>query len=82
MPGMSTGGMQMPMQSMGGMPMPTAAAQAPAAPMQGMSMGGYAAPAPAPVPAAGAIYYCPMHPNVVSSTPATCPVCRMALQKK
>ncbi len=75
MPGMSTGEMQMPMQRMGGMPIPTAAVQAPAAPMPGTNMGGYAAPA-------AATYYCPMHPNVVSSTPATCPVCRMALQKK
>jgi hypothetical protein len=70
---------------MGGMPMPAATVQAPAAAMQGMNMGGSATPAPAAAPAAaaaGTTYSCPMHPNVVSATPATCPLCRMALQKK
>lgn len=64
--------------AMGGMAMP--ATQAPMTGMQGMNMGGYAAPAPA-APAAGGQYHCAMHPNVVSATPGTCPICHMALTK-
>jgi Cu+-exporting ATPase len=67
---------------MGNMAMP--AAQAPARSMQGMDMAGYAAPAAQPATAnpAGSQYYCPMHPNVVSAGPATCPYCLMALKKR
>jgi Heavy metal binding domain len=60
--------------------------------MEGMSMGGGsasgrnggAAPTAAtqPTTAASAKYYCPMHPNVMSTFPATCPYCQMALVKK
>jgi len=31
---------------------------------------------------AGVLYTCPMHPEVVSSTPGNCPKCGMALVKK
>jgi hypothetical protein len=27
-------------------------------------------------------YHCPMHPNVMSTFPATCPYCRMALVRR
>jgi hypothetical protein len=64
----STGGMQMT-----AMPMPTSDAQ-------GSMAGVHAQPAPA-APAAQQ-YHCPMHPNVVSSGPAICPYCRMALQPR
>ena len=58
--------------------------------MPAMNMAGYApqtapgyAPAAAPQPAAaGAQYTCPMHPSVVSATPASCPYCHMALQRR
>jgi hypothetical protein len=63
--------------------------------MSGMSMPGMNMGAPAPAPgyaptaypqaasrpaSAGTQYTCPMHPLVVSATPASCPYCRMALQ--
>ena len=81
---------------MGGMTMPMPAAQAAAAPMQGMNMG---AEAPAVAPAApmtgmnlgaaaqpsgvaAANYSCPMHPSVVSGGPASCPYCGMALKRR
>ena len=83
---------QAPVASMQGMNM---GAVAPAAPIQRMDMGA-TAPAPAAAPMQGmnlgaaarssrtaaASYTCPMHPNVVSAGPATCPYCRMALKKK
>ena len=62
--------------------------------MPGMNMNGNAAPAPAspaPSPAApaataptsaNAAYYCPMHPGVMSTFPATCPYCQMALKRR
>ena len=34
---------------------------------------------PAPAAPAGALYTCPMHPEIVSSTPGSCPKCGMAL---
>lgn len=79
MAGMNMGGMQMP------------AMQMPAGSMQGMNMGGYAYPqapiaaaptAAAPAAANGARYTCSMHPNVVSTTPGSCPICGMALTRK
>src|SRR5271165_282844 len=86
MSGMSMGGMGMPMMNMqspnmAGMQMPAVGM------MQGMIMGGYTAPAPAAAvapsaSAAGTQYYCPMHPNVVSSVPGTCPYCHMPLQPR
>jgi hypothetical protein len=33
-------------------------------------------------PAARAVYICPMHPEVVSDKPGTCPKCKMDLVKK
>ena len=98
MGGMQMATAQAPAASMQGMNMGASApSAAPAAPMQGMDMGA-AAPAPAPPAApmqgmnlgaaaqpsgaAAASYTCPMHPNVVSAGPATCPYCRMALKKK
>jgi hypothetical protein len=75
----------MPMMSMQGMNI--GAMQTPAASVPGMNMGSYYAPAPtAPVaptaPAVASQYFCPMHPNVVSSGPATCPYCQMALRAR
>ncbi len=43
----------------------------------------YLAPQPAPAPppaAAGAIYTCPMHPEVRQVGPGACPICGMALE--
>jgi len=42
----------------------------------------YLGPAPAPAPAApaGAIYTCPMHPEIRQSGPGACPICGMALE--
>ena len=37
-------------------------------------------PAAAPVAVAGTVYTCPMHPEVRSPTPGTCPKCGMALE--
>ena len=36
--------------------------------------------APAPAPAAGAVYTCPMHPEVRQDHPGDCPKCGMALE--
>jgi hypothetical protein len=83
--GMSMSGMPMSGSNMAGMSMaaPAAPAPAPAADMSGMNMGATAAPAPAGnVAASAARYTCPMHPNVVSSGPARCPYCSMALVRK
>ena len=33
-------------------------------------------------PAAATVYTCPMHPDVMSDKPGTCPKCGMALVKK
>jgi hypothetical protein len=87
-------GMMMGGMAMGSMPM--SAAQAPLTSMPGMNMNGYAAPAAAPAPAApvpsaaalatpqpaALAYYCPMHPGVMSTFPANCPYCNMALKKR
>jgi Cu+-exporting ATPase len=41
----------------------------------------YLAPAPAAEPApAGAVYTCPMHPEIVRDAPGSCPICGMALE--
>lgn len=37
---------------------------------------------PSTAPTAGAVYTCPMHADVTSATPGTCPVCGMALVPK
>lgn len=57
--------------------------------MQGMNMNGTvsaqniaSAPAAGAGPARGAAYFCPMHPNVMSTSPATCPYCQMALRRR
>ena len=79
---MAMGGMNMAapapasQDGMAGMNM-AAPAAAPQNGMAGMNMG-----APAPAATAGSPYYCPMHPTVVSSGPATCPYCQMALKKR
>ncbi|SHK48129.1 Cu+-exporting ATPase [Roseomonas rosea] len=36
--------------------------------------------APAPVPRKGAIYTCPMHPEIRQEGPGSCPICGMALE--
>src|SRR5690349_11335017 len=36
--------------------------------------------APAPAAAAGAIYTCPMHPEIRQAGPGSCPICGMALE--
>jgi Cu+-exporting ATPase len=36
--------------------------------------------APEPVPAKGAIYTCPMHPQIRQKGPGACPICGMALE--
>jgi Cu+-exporting ATPase len=41
-----------------------------------------AAPATKPAPASGAVYTCPMHPEVISDRPGSCPICGMALEPK
>jgi Cu+-exporting ATPase len=38
------------------------------------------AEAPAPVPRKGAIYTCPMHPEIRQEGPGNCPICGMALE--
>jgi Cu+-exporting ATPase len=44
---------------------------------------GHAAPVPAPAAAVeGAIYTCPMHPEIEQDHPGTCPKCGMALEPK
>jgi P-type Cu+ transporter len=40
------------------------------------------APEPAPAPAGPVEYVCPMHPEVVSAQPASCPKCGMALEPR
>src|SRR3954454_5807019 len=52
---------------------PEAYLQKATAPLPAMS----APPAPAPV---GAVYTCPMHPEVVRDRPGSCPICGMALE--
>jgi Cu+-exporting ATPase len=37
-------------------------------------------PAPAAAPAEGAIYTCPMHPEIRRTSPGSCPICGMALE--
>ncbi|MHB0670070.1 heavy metal translocating P-type ATPase [Roseomonas mucosa] len=39
-----------------------------------------AAAAPAPAPRKGAIYTCPMHPEIRQEGPGNCPICGMALE--
>jgi Cu+-exporting ATPase len=39
-------------------------------------------PAPAPAPVKGAVYVCPMDPDVVSDRPGPCPKCGMALEPR
>lgn len=41
-----------------------------------------AAPAATDAAAGGAVWTCPMHPEVVQDNPGTCPSCAMALVKK
>ncbi|ONH84218.1 copper-translocating P-type ATPase [Roseomonas mucosa] len=39
-----------------------------------------AAAAPAPAPRKGAVYTCPMHPEIRQEGPGSCPICGMALE--
>jgi Cu+-exporting ATPase len=39
-------------------------------------------PSPPSAPPAGAIYTCPMHPEIERSQPGTCPICGMALEPR
>jgi Cu+-exporting ATPase len=58
-----------------------APAQAAAAPEPAKAIHGRApAHAPAAAPPAGAIYTCPMHPQIRQPGPGTCPICGMALE--
>ena len=41
-----------------------------------------AMPVPEKPPDAGAIYTCPMHPEVVKNGPGSCPICGMALEPR
>jgi Cu+-exporting ATPase len=41
-----------------------------------------AMPAPEPAPAAGLVYTCPMHPEIVKNGPGSCPLCGMALEPR
>lgn len=58
-----------------------AAAQAPRPPSEAQMSGGAPAPAPADIPLTPqpAGFACPMHPDIRSKVPGTCPVCGMAL---
>ena len=67
-------------RNMGGMAMP-AATPASTAPAPAAAAPIAAAPAP-PGAARAGVYTCPMHPNVVSGVPGSCPVCRMALVRR
>ncbi len=72
MQGMNMQGMNMQDMNMSDMNMNGAAAS------QGMA----STPSAGAVPPRGASYFCPMHPNVMSTFPATCPYCQMALQRR
>ena len=62
-------------------PLPVSVAEA--AKAQGGAPGGATHTGPAASPSsAAAVYTCPMHPEVTSDTPGTCPKCGMALVKK
>ena len=54
-------------------------AHAPAAHAHGHAHHASAAPSPKPAPP-GAIYTCPMHPEVRQDNPGSCPICGMALE--
>jgi hypothetical protein len=47
----------------------------------GATAAGLAAP-PASAATAGSQYYGPIHPSVMSTFPANCPYCQMALKRK
>lgn len=71
----------------GHMPMPGEAPAATPPPKAGASPGGHeghnpGGAVPAATSSAGDSYSCPMHPNVKSDKPGTCPVCGMTLVKK
>ncbi len=55
------------------------AAKAPAACAHGHAHHAGAAPSPKPAPP-GAIYTCPMHPEIRQDHPGSCPICGMALE--
>jgi Cu+-exporting ATPase len=38
--------------------------------------------APTPPVAPGAVYTCPMHPEIVRDAPGSCPICGMALEPR
>src|SRR6516162_6637220 len=42
----------------------------------------YLAPAPAVEDAAPGTWTCPMHPEIVTDRPGTCPICGMALERR
>jgi hypothetical protein len=73
-----------------GQTVPVAPGQSAPAPAVDHSQHGQTAPATRPnrtatpqaAPAAATVYTCPMHPEVTSDKPGTCPKCGMALVKK
>jgi Cu+-exporting ATPase len=63
-------------------PAPISVSEAAKASQAGSHAGHVSGASPAGVESAGTIYTCPMHPEVTSDRPGTCPKCGMTLVKK
>lgn len=70
----------LPIEPVVTLPLPASAESAPSADPHADhgAHTGHGAPMPAPVPEG--VYVCPMHPEVVSDEPGTCPICGMDLE--